>query len=121
MVVKLNLYYTGVLKSWLRVGDVFADRCRLDSLIGHHRAFTHLSGHVLKIEQTDRRGFCIHAAFFFDAFVVKNEACRALLIGELWTEITQRPFPWDDIGQASSGWRGRGIPCTTGVFRGTDL
>lgn len=120
MVVRLNLYYMGAFKSWLRVGDVFADRCRLISLLGGHPAFRHLSGYVLRIEQTDRWGFHIHAAFFFDASVVTHEEDQALLIGEFWEEITQGKGRWRDIGQAWTGRSERGGRCVTGIFRRSD-
>lgn len=120
MVVRVNLCYMGVIKPWLKVGDVFADRCRLLNVIAIHPVFAHLSGYVLRIEQTDKKGFYIHAVFFYDASEVKNEAYRAQRIGELWTEITQGKGCWDDIGQSRDGWNGRGRYVVTGVFRRVD-
>lgn len=120
LVVRVNLYYRGVSKPWLRAEDVFAARNRLAGQIGRNEVFEHLSGYVLRIEQADRQGFHIHAAFFFNASEVQNEAYRAKKIGELWIKVTHGKGFWHDSGRAWLSKHGRGGQRTTGVFKRTD-
>jgi len=121
MVVRVNLRYMGAFKSWFRVGDVFADRCRLLNVIASHPVFADLSGYVLEIEQTYEEGFYIHATFFLDGSKVKSEADHIQRIGELWDDVTDGRGCWDDIGQGLAGWHEERRWRTTGLFDRADV
>lgn len=121
MVVRGSLRYKGVFKSWFRVGDVFAGRCRLLSAIASHPAFTGLNGYILGIEQSDKWGFYIRVAFFFDASKVLSKTDHIRRIGKLWSDITDGRGCWDDLAQDLAGMHGERRSPTAGVFHKEDV
>jgi len=115
LVVRGTLRYPSALKTWFRVGDVFADRHRLLNLIASPPIFSGLAGYTLRIEQTEMWGFSIQTVFFFNAATIKSEACHALQLAEVLSAMSDKSGYWDNIGQDLTGWheaQGR----TTGLF-----
>ena len=90
-IVRVNLYYRPAAQARLRAEHVFED---LEQLIAGHRSspiFEHLIGHIYSVEQGDRndgRGYHIHAAYFFNGNEVRGDVYKAILLGELWKDIT---------------------------------
>lgn len=92
-VIRLDLYYRPEAQARQRVEQVFD---HLDDLIYEHSRnpiFEHLIGYTYSVEQGDRnhrRGYHIHAAYFFNGNIVCRDVCKATRIGKLWEEITRR-------------------------------
>jgi len=91
-VIRLDLYYRPEAQARQRVEQVFD---HLDDLIYEHSRnpiFEHLIGYTYSVEQGDRnhrRGYHIHAAYFFNGNIVCRDAYKAIEISELWETITR--------------------------------
>jgi hypothetical protein len=91
-VIRLDLYYLPEAQARQRVEQVFD---HLDDLIYEHSRnpiFEHLIGYTYSVEQGDRnhrRGYHIHAAYFFNGNIVCRDAYKAIEISELWEEVTR--------------------------------
>jgi hypothetical protein len=91
-VIRLDLYYRPEAQARQRVEQVFD---HLDDLIYEHSRnpiFEHLIGYTYSVEQGDRnhrRGYHIHAAYFFNGNIVCRDVCKATGICKLWEEVTR--------------------------------
>lgn len=89
LVIRVDLYYRSAAQARLRVEHVFADLQRLIRARERNPIFEHETGYICRVEQGERRGYHIHAAFFFNGAMVRGDIYKAQQIGALWEQITR--------------------------------
>lgn len=117
LVVRVDLYYQEIARPRLKIEDVFDD---LDSLMKareRNPIFEHEVGYICSIEQGQRQGYHIHAAFFFDSSQVRSDFHKARQIGELWQAITDGRGCFHNCNQDKERYGDR---CGIGVIRRDD-
>lgn len=89
LVIRVDLYYRTAAQARQRVEHVFADLQRLIRSRESNPIFEHETGYICRVEQGERRGYHIHAAFFFNGAMVRGDIYKAQQIGALWEQITR--------------------------------
>lgn len=88
LVIRVDFYYRSAAHARLRVEHVFEDIHRLIRSRERNPIFAHETGYICRVEQGERRGYHVHAAFFFNGAAVRGDIYKAEQIGALWEEIT---------------------------------
>ena len=89
VVVRIDLHYHSLVGSRLRIERVFDDLDRFIRARERNPIFKHETGYACVVEQGEKKGFHIHAAFFFNGSEVRSDWNKAREIGELWQQITR--------------------------------
>lgn len=116
-IVRVNLYYRSEVQARLRVEHVFDD---LDRLIAEHERnpiFDHLIGYICAVEQGADRGYHLHAAYFFNGNEVRGDVYKAMLLGELWEDVTRGQGYMHSCNHDKEQY---GDECGIGVIRRND-
>ncbi|MBI6961503.1 YagK/YfjJ domain-containing protein, partial [Pseudomonas putida] len=108
LVVRVNLYYRSVAQARLRVEHVFADLQRLIRARERNPIFDHETGYICRVEQGKRRGFHLHAAFFFNGAMVRGDIYKAQQIGALWEQITRGRGSYDSCNHNKAQYGDKG-------------
>lgn len=113
LVIRVNLYYRSAAKARLRVEHVFADLHRLIRARERNPIFDHETGYICRVEQGKRRGYHIHAAFFFNGAMVRGDIYKAQQIGALWEQITRGRGSYDSCNHNKARY---GDKCGVGMI-----
>ena len=117
LVIRVNLYYRSAAKARLRVEHVFADLHRLIRARERNPIFDHETGYICRVEQGKRRGYHIHAAFFFNGAMVRGDIYKAQQIGALWEQITRSRGSYDSCNHNKAQY---GDKCGIGMIHRRD-
>lgn len=117
LVVRVDLYYRTAAQARLRVEHVFADLQRLIRSRERNSIFEHETGYICRVEQGERRGYHIHAAFFFNGAMVRGDIYKAQQIGALWEQITRGRGSYHNCNQDKVQY---GDECGIGMIRRRD-
>lgn len=117
LVVRVDLYYRTAAQARLRVEHVFADLQRLIRSRERNPIFEHETGYIFRVEQGERRGYHIHAAFFFNGAMVRGDIYMAQQIGALWEEITRGRGSYNNCNQDKAEY---GDECGIGMIHRRD-
>lgn len=117
LVVRVDLYYRSVAQARLRVEHVFADLQRLIRSRERNPIFEHETGYICRVEQGERRGYHIHAAFFFNGAMVRGDIFKAQQIGALWEQITRGKGSYHNCNQDKAQY---GDECGIGMIHRRD-
>ena len=117
LVVRVDLYYRSAAQARLRVEHVFADLQRLIRSRESNPIFEHETGYICRVEQGERRGYHIHAAFFFNGAMVRGDIYKAQQIGALWEQITRGKGSYHNCNQDKAQY---GDECGIGMIHRRD-
>ncbi|WP_322981254.1 YagK/YfjJ domain-containing protein [Pseudomonas sp. C11] len=117
LVIRVNLYYRSAAKARLRVEHVFADLHRLIRSRERNPIFDHETGYICRVEQGKRRGYHIHAAFFFNGAMVRGDIYKAQQIGAMWEQITRSRGSYDSCNHDKAQY---GDKCGIGMIHRRD-
>ncbi|WP_271410520.1 YagK/YfjJ domain-containing protein [Pseudomonas sp. Q1-7] len=117
VVVRVNLYYRTEAQARLRAEHVFDHLDRLIDARERNPIFEHETGYICSVEQGARRGYHIHAAFFFNGAEVRGDVYKAQKIGELWERITQGQGCYDSCNHDKDAYGDR---CAIGIILRSD-
>jgi hypothetical protein len=117
LVVRVDLYYRTAAQARLRVEHVFADLQRLIRSRERNPIFEHGTGYICRVEQGERRGYHIHAAFFFNGAMVRGDIYKAQQIGTLWEQITRGNGNYNNCNQDKDQY---GDECGIGMIHRRD-
>ncbi|KAA8562806.1 hypothetical protein FX985_02872 [Pseudomonas extremaustralis] len=78
---------------------MFADLQRLIRSRERNPIFEHETGYICRVEQGERGGYHIHAAFFFNGAMVRGDIYKAQQIGVLWEQITRGRGSYNNCNQ----------------------
>lgn len=117
LVVRVDLYYRTAAQARLRVEHVFADLQRLIRLRERNPIFEHETGYIFRVEEGERRGYHIHAAFFFNGAMVRGDIYKAQQIGALWEQITRGRGSYNNCNQDKDQY---GDECGIGMIHRRD-
>ena len=117
LVIRVDLYYRTAAQARLRVEHVFADLQRLIRSREQNPIFEHETGYICRVEQGERRGYHIHAAFFFNGAMVRGDIYKAQQIGALWEQITRGKGSYHNCNQNKAQY---GDECGIGMIHRRD-
>lgn len=117
LVIRVDLYYRSAAQARLRVEHVFADLQRLIRSREYNPIFEHEIGYICRVEQGERRGYHIHAAFFFNGAMVRGDIYKAQQIGALWEQITRGKGSYHNCNQDKAEY---GDECGIGMIHRRD-
>lgn len=117
LVIRVDLYYRSVAQARLRVEQVFADLQRLIRSRERNPIFEHEIGYICRVEQGERRGYHIHAAFFFNGAMVRGDIYMGQQIGALWEQITRGRGSYNNCNQDKDQY---GDECGIGMIHRRD-
>ncbi|MFU5277703.1 inovirus-type Gp2 protein [Pseudomonas aeruginosa] len=117
LVIRVDLYYRSAAQARLRVEHVFADLHRLIRSRERNPIFEHETGYICRVEQGERRGYHIHAAFFFNGAMVRGDIYKAQQIGALWEQITRGKGSYHNCNQDKAQY---GDECGIGMIHRRD-
>lgn len=117
LVIRVDLYYRSATQARLRVEHVFADLQRLIRSRERNPIFEHETGYICRVEQGERRGYHIHAAFFFNGAMVRGDIYKAQQIGALWEQVTRGNGSYHNCNQDKAEY---GDECGIGMIHRRD-
>lgn len=89
LVVRVDFGYLGGASASITIDRVLYDLHYLLESRENHKLFKHLIGYGWTVEQKGKKGFHIHAMFFFNGSEVRQDVTLGFAIGNLWSqEIT---------------------------------
>ena len=90
LVVRVDFSYEGKASAPVTIERVLCDLHDLLGERGQHKLFEHLVGYGWAVEQSEKKGYHIHAVFFFNGSEVRQDVTLGFAIGNLWkNEITR--------------------------------
>lgn len=90
LVVRVDLGYQGGASAPVTIDKVFYDIHDMLEDREKHELFQHLVGYAWTVEQSERKGFHIHAMFFFDGSKVRQDVTLGFAIGDHWHKYITR-------------------------------
>lgn len=117
LVIRVDLYYRTAAQARLQVEHVFADLQRLIRSREQNPIFEHETGYICRVELGERRGYHIHAAFFFNGAMVRGDIYKAQQIGALWEQITRGKGSYHNCNQNKARY---GDECGIGMIHRRD-
>jgi hypothetical protein len=87
LVVRVELGYQKKVSSSVLPTDFLAHLKKFRASLQRHSIFLHMLGYAMKIEHADKRGFHVHAFFYFDGSKVRQDVSHGKMIGEHWESL----------------------------------
>lgn len=84
LVVRVDLSYEGGADAAITIDRLYGDLHEFLGLKEYHSVFEHLIGYAWTVEQGERKGFHVHALFFFNGSMVRQDVTLGFVIGNLW-------------------------------------
>lgn len=84
MIVRVDFSYKKEASSWITVDHLYNNLDELLRIKNWHAVFQNLVGYAWAIEQGERQGFHMHAAFYFDGSKECRDVYKGFEISELW-------------------------------------
>lgn len=84
LVVRVDFSYEGKANAPVTIDRVLTEFHSMMEDRSHLKLFEHLVGYGWAVEQSDRKGFHIHAMFFFDGSKVRQDVTIGFAIGDYW-------------------------------------